>query len=94
MNATGRSQGMQGYFNKTSLQRVEDNTTITLNVKIYKNASLSRNGNCMPDDVGMKPTDLKSTKFRIVQLQNDMDKVQKLRNAVEQDDASAFTKAG
>ena len=48
----------------------------------------------LPEDVGMKPTDLKSTKFRIVQLQNFMDKVQKLRNAVEQDDASAFTKAG
>ena len=40
----------------------------------------------------MKPEDLKSIKFRIVQLQNFMDKVQKLRNAVVQDDVSAFTK--
>ena len=32
MNATGSGQRMQGHFNKTSLQRVEDNTTITLNL--------------------------------------------------------------
>ena len=51
----------------------------------------------LPEDVGMKPRDLKSIKFRIVQLQNFMDKVQKSRKAVEQDDAieiSAFTKGG
>ena len=48
----------------------------------------------LPQDIGMKPTDLKSIKYRIAQLQNFMENVQKLRNSVEQDDASAFTKAG
>ena len=40
MNATGSGQIMQGHFNKISLQRVDDNTTIILNLRIYKDASL------------------------------------------------------
>ena len=80
MNATGsQGQRMQGHFNKTSLQRVEDNTAITLNLRIYKNASLFGQNNCYAEDVDMKPADIKSIKFRIVQLQNFVDKVQELR---------------
>ena len=47
-----------------------------------------------PRYCGMKPTDLKSIKHRIAQLQNVMEKVQKWRISVEQDDASVFTKTG
>lgn len=42
----------------------------------------------------MKPTDLKSIKCRVAQLQNFTEKVQKSRNSVQQGDASVFTKPG
>ena len=48
----------------------------------------------MPEDNPLKPTNLKRINYGIVQLENFMEKAQKLRNSVEQDDASAFTKAG
>ena len=48
----------------------------------------------MPEDNPLKPTDLKRINYGIVQLENFMEKAQKLRNSVEQDDASAFTEAG
>ena len=59
MNATGSGQRMQGHFNKTSMQRVEDNTAITLNLRdIQERFTLWTEQ--LPEDVGiMKPTDLK-----------------------------------
>lgn len=52
MNATGRGQRMQGHFNKTSLQRVDKQERFTL----WTEQS--------PEDVGMKPADLKSITLR------------------------------
>ena len=48
----------------------------------------------MPEDNPLKPTDLKRINYGIVQLENFMEKAEKLRNSVEQNDASAFAKAG
>ena len=48
----------------------------------------------MPEDNEIKPSDVKSIKYRTVQLENLMKQVWKLKNFIEQDDANAFTKAG
>ena len=53
---------------KLPCRGVKDNTTITLNLRRYKNASLF--GQKMNFQ---KPTELKSIKFRILQLQNFME---------------------
>ena len=51
------------------MQRGKDNTTITLNLRRYKNASLFGHSICQKMNC-QKPTDRKSIKFRILQLQN------------------------
>ena len=48
----------------------------------------------MPEDNPLKPIDMKHTNYGIMQLENFMEKAQKLRNSVQQDDASAFTNFG
>ena len=48
----------------------------------------------LPEDNPLKPTDLKRINYGIVQLENFIEKAEKLRNSVEQNDASAFSKAG
>lgn len=74
------SEGRRQYDHHTKLKDIQEGFTLWTEQ--------------LPQDIGMKPTDLKSIKYRIAQLENFMEKVQKLRNSVEQDDASAFTKAG
>ena len=68
MNATGSGQRMQGHFNKTSMYRGKRQYDHHTKLKeIQERFTLGQKMNYQ------KPTDLKSIKFRILQLQNFME---------------------